>query len=70
LIDHAEYLSDDLRDDLHILRKYRNKRVHVDDPWKDKELLDQPEKIEIELEKMAFSAVKALRRTIYSIQWV
>ncbi|MFC0382354.1 hypothetical protein, partial [Chromohalobacter israelensis] len=28
-------IADDLRSDLHTLRKYRNKWVHVNDPWDD-----------------------------------
>lgn len=59
-----------LKDDLHKLRKYRNKWVHVDDPWRDEELLDQPETYEQELEEMAIFAAKALRRTIYENPWV
>ena len=59
-----------LKDDLHILRKYRNKWVHVDDPWNDASLLERPEETERELEQMAFFAARALRRTIYENQWV
>lgn len=59
-----------LKADLHALRKYRNKWVHVDSPREDEELLMHPETIEGELEEMAFFAVRALRRTIYEHQWV
>lgn len=59
-----------LRNDLHILRKYRNKWVHVDDPWDDANLIQTPENTEQELEHMAFFAARALRRTIYENQWV
>ena len=59
-----------LKEDLHTLRKYRNKWVHVDDPWNDGALLEKPEEIENEQEEMAFFAVRALRRTIYENQWI
>ena len=58
-------IADDLRSDLHTLRKYRNKWVHVNDPWDDQSLIDTPEEAEKELEEMALFAAKALRRTIY-----
>jgi hypothetical protein len=60
----------ELKEDLHTLRKYRNKWVHLDDPWDDQNLLECPEETEIELQKMAFFAARALRRTIYENQWV
>lgn len=59
-----------LKDDLHTLRKYRNKWVHVDEPWNDENILERPEETEQELERMAFFAARALRRTIYENQWV
>jgi hypothetical protein len=59
-----------LKEDLHALRKYRNKWVHVDDPWNDGALLEKPEETENELEEMALFAVRALRRTIYENQWI
>lgn len=60
----------DLKADLHVLRKYRNKWVHVDDPWNDEGLLEHPEETEQELERMGLLAARALRRTIYENQWV
>lgn len=59
-----------LKDDLHVLRKYRNKWVHVDEPWSDSNLLERPEETEQELERMALFAARALRRTIYENPWV
>jgi len=59
-----------LKDDLHVLRKYRNKWVHVDEPWNDSNLLERPEETEQELACMALFAARALRRTIYENQWV
>jgi hypothetical protein len=69
LIDSAT-IDDSLKGDLHVLRKYRNKWVHVDEPWNDESLLEHPEHTEQELEHMAFFAARALRRTIYENQWV
>jgi hypothetical protein len=59
-----------LKDDLHMLRKYRNKWVHVDEPWNDSSLLARPEETEQELERMALFAARALRKTIYENPWV
>ena len=36
-------IKTDLKADLHLLRKYRNKWVHIDDPWNDASLLECPE---------------------------
>jgi hypothetical protein len=69
LINKAE-INANLRADLHALRKYRNKWVHVDSPWEDEAPLEHPDMVEDELEEMAFFAVRALRRTIYENQWV
>lgn len=60
----------DLKEDLHNLRRYRNRWVHVDDPWDDDLLRSTPEKVEEELEEMALVAARLLRRTIYQNQWV
>jgi hypothetical protein len=66
----ASSLPSHLKTDLHLLRRYRNKWVHVDDPDDDTALLEDPDSVERELEAMAQLAVRALRRTIYSVQWV
>jgi hypothetical protein len=63
-------IAHDLCSDLHTLRKYRNKWVHVNDPWDDQRLLNAPEESEKELEEMALFAAKTLRRIIYANQWV
>jgi hypothetical protein len=65
LIDAAQ-LESDLTADLHGLRRYRNRWVHVEDPWEDSELLEHPEQHEAELEQKALMCVRALRRTIYN----
>ena len=69
LINNAE-LEEDLAKELYYLRKYRNKWVHVSDPWDDDSLLSTPENHEAELEDMAKRCVVALRRTIYSNPWI
>ena len=60
----------DLKEDLHLLRRYRNQWVHVKDPADDELLLAEPVRIERELERMAHLAARSLRRTIYSAQCV
>ena len=65
LIDDAEIPSS-LKVRLHTLRKYRNKWVHVDDPWDDEELMENSEKHDDELAATAKDAIILLRETIYS----
>jgi hypothetical protein len=69
LIDSAA-IDPALRADLHRLRKYRNRWVHVDAPWEDARVLSEPEHFENELEEMALFGARVLRRTIYSDQFV
>jgi hypothetical protein len=69
LIDAAQ-ISEELRTELHALRRYRNRWVHVSDPHEDGELLDHPESHEDELAQMALRAIRALRQTIYTEQWL
>lgn len=64
LIDQAPLLTD-LKTDLHRLRKYRNRWVHVDSPWDDCEVLKNSDEIADELAEIAFFAMTVLRRTIY-----
>jgi len=63
-------IADDLKTDLHALRKYRNKWVHVGDPWEDEHLLERPADTEDELERMALFAARLLRKTIFGNPWV
>jgi hypothetical protein len=63
-------LDDNLKHDIHALRRFRNRWVHVGDPTEDRELLDDPEKFEQELVQMARVAIRTLRMTIYENQWV
>lgn len=57
----------DLKDDLHKLRKFRNRWVHI---MEDDDLLEQPEYYEAELEDMARLAIKSMLRVLYLSQWV
>ena len=69
LIDKAS-IEEGLRADLHRLRRYRNKWVHVDEPRNDEKLLSRPDQYEAELEEMAVLAIRSLRRTLYTEQWL
>ena len=62
-------IESELKEDLHKLRKYRNKWVHVDEPWDDNLVLESPERLESELEETAFFSARVLRRTIYENPW-
>ncbi|HEY5959833.1 MAG TPA: hypothetical protein VIV60_24935 [Polyangiaceae bacterium] len=63
-------IDDELKQDLHTLRKYRNSWVHVGDPSDDSRPLENPQVVVQELESMAQFAVRVLRRTIYADPWL
>lgn len=69
LIDQAP-IAQELREDIHKLRKYRNTWVHVATPEDDQAILDKPEVYDAELEEWAKLAQRTLRRTIYENPWV
>ena len=69
LIEHAD-LEAGLKQELQILRKYRNRWVHVSDPSDDEALLECPKRHEAESEEMAKRCALALRRTIYTNPWI
>ncbi|MBK8989372.1 MAG: hypothetical protein IPM39_25480 [Chloroflexi bacterium] len=58
-------IDEDLKTELHTIRRFRNQWVHVDQPWEDAALLEFSEMLEDECENMALRAVHILRRTIY-----
>ena len=58
-------LHPDLRQELHSLRRYRNRWVHVRDPHEDADLLSRPEYHEAELERLATKAMRAMRQVLY-----
>lgn len=59
-------LSDNLKTDLHNLRKYRNSWIRVDNPRSNNMHNENAENIEIQLECTAFFGARVERRTIYS----
>jgi hypothetical protein len=63
-------ISESLKSDIHALRKYRNRWVHVPNLQDDNDILLHPEQYEIELQGMAKDAIRTLRRTIYENQWI
>jgi hypothetical protein len=63
-------LPHDLKDDLHKLRQFRNRWVHVEDPFQDEHLLEKPEYHEAELEETAKLAIKSMLRVLYMEQWL
>lgn len=67
LIDKAG-LPPDLTREIHDLRRFRNKWVHVSDPWEDEPLGEHrhdPYRLQAEIEPWALRAVTALRRLFY-----
>ena len=62
-------LGADLISELHELRRYRNSWVHVSDPWND-DSVEYTEENERRLEEMARRCLIAMRKTVYSNQWI
>jgi hypothetical protein len=58
-------LDSELKKELHNLRIYRNKWVHVNDPSNDNELLERPEYYEAELEEFSKSTIKTMLKILY-----
>jgi thymidylate synthase len=56
--------------DFNRLRKYRNRWVHVDDPWDDQTLQSESDKIGTELDEMARLAMKSLIIALCAFQWL
>jgi hypothetical protein len=65
LIDSSE-LEPELKIELHMIRRFRNSWVHVDDPWDDSALLENPEQSENDLFEIARRSLIVLRKTVYS----
>jgi hypothetical protein len=59
-----------LKNDLHSLRRYRNKWIHVKDPHEDQYLQDTPDLFEQELEGMAKFAMTVMLKVFYQNQFV
>lgn len=58
-------LDSELTKELHDLRKYRNKWVHVYDPSDDNELLERPEYYEAELADFCKTTIKTMLKILY-----
>ena len=63
-------LNTELKAELHELRKFRNKWIHVNDPSDDEDLLQRPEYYETELEVFAKKSIKTLLKIVYSNQLI
>jgi 2-polyprenyl-6-methoxyphenol hydroxylase-like FAD-dependent oxidoreductase len=63
-------LKEDLKQELHELRKFRNQWVHISDPADDISLLDRPDHHEAQLEDFAKRAMKTTLKTLYNNPWV
>jgi hypothetical protein len=59
-------IEEDLRAELTFLRKYRNRWVHISEPWDDEKLIQDESSHEVEIEEIAKRSLSALRRVIYS----
>lgn len=60
----------ELREELHRIRRFRNRWVHVKDPHDDDELLEFPEYHQKHIEEFATATIEQLRRVIYLEQFV
>ncbi len=56
--------------ELHALRRFRNKWVHVSEPWEDKCLLASPEAAINEIEAFAAVAMRLIRLSLYDKPWL
>ena len=63
-------LDETLKRELHDLRKFRNKWLHVKDPADDTDLLRRPEYHENELAEFAEQAIRTMLRTLYNNPWI
>jgi hypothetical protein len=69
LIEEADF-SKELKVDLHELRAFRNKWVHVKEPWEDQHLLEQSDLQEKEIEDFAKKAIKTMLNVLYYTPWI
>lgn len=65
LIEKSEF-EIEVKSELHELRKFRNKWVHVNDPTNDQDLLERPDFYENELEEFSKKAIKTMLKVLYS----
>lgn len=69
LIEQAQ-LDSQLKEDLHELRKYRNKWVHVNDPFDDEDLLIRPDYFEKEIADFARTTIRTMLKTLYNNSFI
>ena len=67
LIENSQF-DNNLKSELHDLRIYRNKWVHVNEVEEDSQLLEKPEYYEAELFEISKRAIKSMLRVLYSNQ--
>jgi len=67
LIENSQ-LDKNLKSELHDLRVYRNKWVHINEVEEDSQLLEKPEYYEAELFEISKRAIKSMLRVLYSNQ--
>jgi|SRR5690554_1736992 len=58
-------LMPELKIELHELRKFRNKWVHINDPSNDDDLLERPNYYQMELEFFSKKTIKTMLKLIY-----
>jgi len=63
-------MEDELKQELHQLRKFRNRWVHIFDPADDNILLERAEFHEAELEEFAKLSIKIMLKTLYKNQFL
>ena len=63
-------LNNDLKNELHELRKFRNTWVHVKDPYNDSDLLERPEYYGNELEQFAKKSIRIMLKALYNNPWI
>ncbi len=69
LIEKAD-LGSELTKELHDLRKYRNRWVHVKDPTNDNELLESTGYYEKELADFSKTTIRTMLKVLYSNPWI
>ncbi len=63
-------LTDELKQNFHELRKFRNKWIHVKDPENDSDLLERPEFHENELFDFCKRAIEIMLQVLYVNPWI
>ncbi len=63
-------LVDDLKCELNILRKFRNKWIHVNDPSNDEDLLERPKYYENELADFSTVTIRTMLKILYSNPYI